>query len=125
MGALTKTCPKPMIPLNGRPMIDHALAHVSASGVRKIVVNAHYLSDQIAAHLEGTNAELSFEPGAPLETGGGLKHALPLLGAHTVATLNTDTLWLGANPIAQLSAAWQPDTMKALLLLVPKEHLHM
>lgn len=115
MGALTAAQPKPLIPVAGRPLIDHALA--LARGLR-VVVNTHYLADQVAAHVAG-RAVVSHEPDL-LETGGGLKAALPLLGPEPVFTLNSDAVWTGANPLAELRAAWDADRMDVLVLLIPR-----
>ncbi|MDE3080656.1 MAG: NTP transferase domain-containing protein, partial [Paracoccaceae bacterium] len=71
MGALTATRPKPLVEVAGRPLIDHALDLASGASVGRIVVNTHYLPDQIAAHLAGRGILLSHEPQI-LETGGGL-----------------------------------------------------
>lgn len=119
MGALTATRPKPLIPVAGRPLIDHALGVAEAAGAGRIVVNTHYLADQMSAHLAGRGVVISHEPGPILETGGGLKAALPLLGPGPVAVLNSDGIWTGANPLVQLAEAWDPGRMEALLLLLP------
>lgn len=119
MGALTADRPKPLIPVAGRPLIDHALGIARAAGAGRIVVNTHYRADQIAAHLAGTGVRISHEPGPILETGGGLRQALPLLGPGPVAILNSDGIWTGANPLAQLAQAWDGTRMDALLLLLP------
>ena len=121
MGGLTANRPKPLIPVAGQALIDHALGQ--AAGVRSIAVNLHYLPDQIRAHLSGrSDICFSHESETILETGGGLRKALPLLGAGPVFTLNTDAVWTGQNALAQLSAAWDADRMDGLLLLVPKGH---
>ncbi|MDE3240206.1 MAG: nucleotidyltransferase family protein [Paracoccaceae bacterium] len=120
MGALTATRPKPLVEVAGRPLIDHALDLASGAGVGRIVVNTHYLPDQIAAHLAGRGILLSHEPQI-LETGGGLKAARGLLDSAEVFTLNSDAIWAGPNPLALLRAAWRPEAMDALLLLVPPE----
>ncbi|WP_128255082.1 nucleotidyltransferase family protein [Falsirhodobacter deserti] len=117
MGALTADCPKPMINVAGRPLIDHALSVARDAGVRRIVVNTHYLPDRITAYLPPDIA-VSHEPDL-LETGGGLRAALPLLGEGPVMTLNTDAVWTGVNPLTQLMNAWDPERMDALLLLLP------
>ena len=119
MAPLTDRMPKPMIPVAGRPLIDHALDLARAGGARRIVVNTHYLGDQIAAHLAGSGIAISDESGALLETGGGLKKALPLLGDGPVLTMNPDVVWSGPNPVAALRAAWDGARMDALLMLVP------
>lgn len=121
MGVLTANKPKPLIEVAGKPLIDHALTIAEAAQVGKTVVNLHYLGDQIAHHLQGRDIALSWEHRRILETGGGLKAALPLLGADTVFTLNTDAVWSGRNPLIELQAAWNPETMDALLLLLPAE----
>jgi MurNAc alpha-1-phosphate uridylyltransferase len=117
MGPLTRDRPKPLIPVAGRPLLDHALA-LAAPAARRIVVNTHYRAEMIAAHLAGTDVLISHEPGPLLETGGGLRAALPLLGHGPVFTLNSDAVWQGGNPLLALSAAWDPARMEALLLLL-------
>lgn len=119
MGALTADRPKPLIPVAGRALIDHALAVAEEAGVARTVVNTHYRADQMAAHLSGRGVAISHEPGPILETGGGLKAALPLLGDGPVAILNSDGIWTGANPLRELAAAWDGNRMEALLLLLP------
>lgn len=121
MGALTESRPKPLIPVSGRALLDHALGLVDAAGITTRVVNAHYRADQIAAHLAGTNAALSLEQPDILDTGGGLRAALPLLGPGAVFTLNTDAVWTGPNPLVALRKAWDPSRMGALLALVPAD----
>lgn len=122
MGALTRDQPKPLVRVAGKPLLDHALEVAGAAGVTRIVVNLHYLGTQIEAHLAGRDIGLSWEHGQILETGGGLKAALPLLGEGPVLTLNTDAIWTGYNPLTQLLAAWDPDRMDALLLLLPAKN---
>jgi MurNAc alpha-1-phosphate uridylyltransferase len=120
MGALTAARPKPLIPVAGRALIDHALAVADAAGVARKVVNAHYLAEQVVAHLAArADVAVSVERPAILETGGGLRAALPLLGPGPVFTLNTDAVWTGENPLLRLAVAWQPARMDALLLLMP------
>ena len=121
MGALTANRPKPLIEVAGKPLIDHALHLAETAGITKIVVNLHYLGGQIADHLKDRDILLSWERDLILETGGGLKAALPLLGDGPVLTLNTDAVWSGQNPLTQLLNAWDPAKMDALLLLLPAE----
>ncbi len=119
MGALTADRPKPLIEVAGRPLLDHALDVAVAAGGSHIVVNAHYKADQIAAHLIGRDVKIAYESPEILDTGGGLRAALPLLSAATIHTMNTDAVWRGPNPLRFLTAAWQPDVMDALLLCLP------
>ncbi len=120
MGELTRTRPKPLIEVAGRPLIDHALALVRAAGIPRIVVNVHAHPEQMRAHLARAAPEalISEEP-VLLETGGGLRAALPLLAADPVLTLNADMVWRGPNPLSALASAWRPE-MGALLALVPR-----
>jgi MurNAc alpha-1-phosphate uridylyltransferase len=122
MGALTRDRPKPLIEVAGRPLVDHALALARAAGVRRIVVNTHAHAEQMRAHLarRAPDVLISHEPEL-LETGGGLKRALPLLGPGPVFTLNADMVWTGPNPLTALAAAWAgPRAAGALLSLVPR-----
>lgn len=120
MGALTAHQPKPLVHVAGKPLIDHALDLVRAFGADCVVANLHYLPDPLERHLAGTGVVLSHEAPDILETGGGLRNALPLLGAGPVITVNTDTIWSGPNPLDHLTGLWDPDQMDALLLCIPK-----
>ena len=119
MGALTADRPKPLIEVAGQPLIDHALALADGFGPLRRVANAHYRADQLEAHLAPRDVTVSREDPEILDTGGGLRHALPLLNADPVFTLNTDAVWSGPNPLRLLADAWDPTRMDALLLCVP------
>ncbi len=121
MGTLTRNRPKPLIEVCGKPLLDHALDQANAAGLETIVANAHYHSDQIVSHLAPKGIAVSVEIDAPLDTGGGLKRALPLLGHQPVFTLNSDAVWTGENPLTELVNAWDPSRMDALLLLIEKD----
>ncbi|MEL6236326.1 MAG: nucleotidyltransferase family protein [Pseudomonadota bacterium] len=123
MGALTRDRPKPLLTVAGVTLLDRALDLVAAAGIPRAVVNLHHLGDMIRAHLAGRRRpQIAFSPEAPeiLETGGGLRAALPLLGPGPVLTVNADALWLDADPVAGLLAGWRAE-MEALLHLVPLE----
>ncbi len=120
MGALTQVRPKPLLEVAGRPLIDQALRFAQDAGADPIVVNVHWKADQLRAYLAGTSVRISDETAQLLETGGGLKAALPLLGASPVWTINSDAAWTGPNPLLALAAAWRPE-MEALLLIIPRE----
>ena len=120
MGALTKDRPKPLLPLAGRALIDRALDLADQAGIERKVVNLHYRGEQIAFHLKHRHdVTLSWERETILETGGGLRAALPVLGDGPVYTLNPDAVWAGPNPLTRLRAAWSADDMDGLLLLLP------
>lgn len=118
MGALTQLRPKPLITVAGKALLDHAMDLCLPQIASKTVVNLHHLGYQIEQHLHGRDVALAWES-TLLETGGGLRAALPLLGPGPVMTLNTDAVWSGDNPLAELVRAWDADRMDALLLLTP------
>ena len=127
MRAANGTLPKPLVPLAGRPLIDHALNALVAAGVETIVVNVHYKADALVAHLARRRAELprvivSHEE-TRLETGGGVAKALPHLGEAPFFVLNSDSVLCGAAGAALvgLAAAWRDDAMDACLLLCPPD----
>ncbi len=120
MGPLTAARPKPMVMLAGRPMIDRAVDIIRDAGVVRIAANLHYHAEMLASHLEPQGVALSREEPDILETGGGLRAALPLLGDGPVYTLNPDAAWRGPNPLTTLAAKWRPEKMDALLLLIPR-----
>lgn len=130
MRPLTDTTPKPLIPVAGRCMLDRALDQLTAAGVRKRVVNTHYLADQVSDHLrnrqldEGMTAEIAVSHEADLlDTGGGVVKAQPLLGTAPFFVINGDILWRDGKDSAlhRLAAAWNDAAMDALLLVHPRE----
>lgn len=121
MAPLTDRRPKPLIEVAGETLLDRALRLAATGGARRIVINTHHLGRQIVDHLAGRDVAISDESDALLETGGGLRRALPLLGPGPVLTLNPDAVWTGPNPVAALRAAWDGGRMDALLMLVPAD----
>ncbi len=119
MRPLTETRPKPLIRVGTTTLLDHALDLAEEAEVRRIVVNIHYLGDMIRDHVAQRDIAISDETGSILDTGGGLKAALPLLGTDPVFTMNSDAVWQGPNPFEALRAAWDPARMGALVLVVP------
>lgn len=120
MGALAAQRPKPLIEVAGKPLIDHALSLTEPVLPLTRVVNLHHKAAMLRAHLAGRGLLLSDETELLLETGGGLRHALPLLGPGPVFTLNADAVWQRQTALAELAATWAPERMDALLLLVPR-----
>jgi N-acetyl-alpha-D-muramate 1-phosphate uridylyltransferase len=125
MRPLTATKPKPLIEVGGKPLLDHVLERLRAAGVKKVVVNVHYLADAVEAHLatraHGLEVEISDERHLLLETGGGLIHAEPLIDADPFIAVNSDNLWVDgpADTLKLLASHWDDTKMDALLLLVP------
>ncbi len=116
MAPLTDTVPKPLIEVAGVPLIEHAARLAEDAGLN-IHVNTHYKAAQMRQRLP-RKITVHVEHPEILDTGGGLKAALPDMRGELVATLNSDAVWRGPNPLEVLRAAWQPK-MTALLLLVP------
>jgi MurNAc alpha-1-phosphate uridylyltransferase len=121
MRPLTDDRPKPMVVLAGRTLLDRALERLARAGVRQTVVNTHYLADVIRRHLDGRAGIVISHEAEILETGGGVRRALPLLGDRPFFVVNSDAVWLdGPVPaLSRLAAAWDEARMDALLLLQP------
>ena len=122
MKPLTNDRPKPMIPVAGKPLVDHALDLARDAQCEPIVANLHYLPDLLVRHLDPQGVQTIVETPKILETGGGVRNALPLLGDAPILTLNTDAVWAGHNPLTLLQEAWRPDEMDALLICIPPSH---
>ena len=91
MGELTRRCPKPLLPVAGKPLLQHHLERLQAAGFNQVVINASYLGEQIQQFVEthplNMDIQLSMEAQL-LETGGGIFHALPLLGEQPFMVIN-------------------------------------
>jgi MurNAc alpha-1-phosphate uridylyltransferase len=122
MRPLTNDIPKALVKVNGKAMVDHAIDRVKAAGISRIVINIHAHADKMRAHLEARNDDsiiISDETDALLETGGGIKKALPLLGDKPILTHNCDSIWIegmGAT-LPRLIDAFDPAEMDAMLVL--------
>ena len=125
MRPLTDSLPKALVPVAGKPLIDHVLDRLRDAGVERVVVNVHHFADQMEAHL-GQRADLEIliadERAALLDSGGGIKRAADKLGREPIFLANIDSLWLeGETPALEtLKAAWDPADMDILLLLVKR-----
>jgi N-acetyl-alpha-D-muramate 1-phosphate uridylyltransferase len=125
MRPLTATRPKPLVEVAGKALLDHVLDRLKAAGVRKVVVNVHYLGDAVEAHLasrrHGLDVAISDERSLLLETGGGLVKAAPLIDCDPFLAVNSDNLWVDgpADTLRLLASHWDDRRMDALLLLVP------
>lgn len=122
MRPLTDDRPKPLVEVSGKALIDRVLAPLALAGVKRIVVNVHYLADQIEAHMARElpfEVVISDERGEVLETGGGIAKARGLLGDDPVFVLNTDAFWApeAAEPLLALADAFDPETEDERLLL--------
>ena len=119
---VTETIPKPLIEINGRTLLDHAIDRLALVGVESVVVNVHYKAAMITAQLarrDHPRIEISHETEL-LDTGGGVALVLPLLG-DVFFVVNSDVFWLDGKDRAlqRLAAAFDPERMDAVLLLQP------
>jgi len=124
MRPLTDRMPKPLVRVQGKPLIDHVLDRLAEAGVALAVVNVHHFAEQLIDHLENRGAPqivISDERGLLLDTGGGVVKALPALGDAPFFHLNADTIWIdGVRPnLLRLADVFDPSKMDALLLLAP------
>jgi MurNAc alpha-1-phosphate uridylyltransferase len=129
LGEITKTTPKPLVSVAGQPVLMRLLQTLENAGVQEVVINLHYLGEQIEqaigiAQLSGYFPRLTIHFSYELElleTGGGLKHALPMLGDGPFYVINSDCVWLEDQypMLEDLAANFDPSFMKTLLAVVP------
>lgn len=117
---VTETIPKPLVEINGRTLLDHAIDRLALVGVERVVVNVHYKARMVAVQLSRRDTpriEISEEPEL-LDTGGGVKRALPLLD-DAFFVVNSDVFWLNSkdDALLRLTSEFDPDHMDAVLLL--------
>ena len=112
--------PKPLVEINGRSLLDHAIDRLELAGVEEVVVNAHYKAEMVAERLAGrTRPHIRISREAELlDTGGGVAQALPLLG-EAFYVVNGDVLWLDSkvHALTRLADAFDPERSDAMLLL--------
>ncbi len=124
---ITDHTPKPLIPVAGRTLLDRCLDRLAETGVRRAIVNIHWLGSQIREHLKSRRdmeIVVSDESDLLLETGGGIAKALPLLGETPFIAVNADLIWRddsGETAIQRLAASFDPSNMDGILLLQPRE----
>jgi len=128
MENLTKDTPKPLLSVWGKPLIDHILIKLKAYGVKRVMVNAHYLSEQIVTHIEPWKhhfADLIILQEPTLLGGGGtILRAASMLPDNTpFFTINGDVLWKEREgpTLGYLDATWQAHG-QPVLALVRKEN---
>jgi MurNAc alpha-1-phosphate uridylyltransferase len=125
MRPLTLARPKPLLDVGGLPLIVHHLHALAMAGFRDLVVNLSWLGMQIREVLGdgsryGVNLHYSDEGPEPLETGGGIFRALPLLGSGPFVVLNGD-IWTDF-PYARLRELLQPRDLAHLVLVQNPAH---
>jgi MurNAc alpha-1-phosphate uridylyltransferase len=128
MRPLTNTTAKPLLTLGGRTLLDHALDHLCEAHVRTVAVNAHWQADAVAAHLASRPpppATVLLREAHLLETGGGVRAALAILGADPFFVVNGDAFWLNGpiSALLRLAAAFD-DAVDGVLLVQRTSHVH-
>jgi MurNAc alpha-1-phosphate uridylyltransferase len=126
MRPLTDTTPKPLLQAVGKPLIEYHLEHLVQAGFRELVINVSWLGQQIEDYLGdgsrwGCDISWSREP-EPLETAGGIAHALPLLGAEPFVLINGD-IWIDY-ALANFQPGTLPEGSLAHLVLVDNPPHH-
>ena len=125
MRPLTATRPKPLVEVAGKALIDHVFDRLRVAGVKRVIVNVHYLADQLEAHLRTRVKDIeiivSDERDRLMETGGGLVKAREWIGDKPFLCVNSDNLWVDGpiDAIRQMAAHWDDARMDVLLLMVP------
>lgn len=122
MRPLTNDRPKPLVTVAGKTLIDHALDRLVAAKVELAVINLHYKSEMLRAHLakrHDIEIRFSSEEEALLDTGGGVVKALAHFQGEPFFILNSDSIWVeGYNSaLAAMNSAWDAERMDGLLLL--------
>lgn len=118
---LTETTPKPLLTVGGKPLIEYHIERLVAAGIDEIVINTSWLGEQIESFVGdgtrfGIRVSWSREP-EPLETGGGIRRALPQLGPDPFLVINGD-VWTDYPLAGLVGWTWSEDT-DAHLVLVP------
>lgn len=122
MRPLTETCPKPLITVAGKVLLAHNLDILTKAGINNIAVNIHHLGEMIRSFINDQKyhqVKISDETGRLLDSGGGIKKALPLLGSDPFFVLNADSFFVDGpqSNLYRLAAAFRPDDMDILLLV--------
>jgi len=122
MRPITNSIPKPLVNVFGKTLLDHGLDALAQTGVRKCLVNVHYMADQIEAHVakrQFPKVAISDERNQLMDSGGGIAKALPELGDEPFYLLNADSFWVeGYKPnLRQLADFWRTEDMDILLLV--------
>lgn len=124
----TDTCPKPLMKVGDKTILDHTLDKLARAGVQEVMINVWHLGDMILEHLKDrTVPRIHFSVETQLlETGGGLVKVLDFFENEPFLAINGDTLWEDRDipALQQLVDVWDPKKMDILLLLVPKANAH-
>ena len=131
MRPITDTIPKPLVSVNGKALLDHALDALAAANVTHAAINVHYLADLIELHTLKRSVPrcvISDERTKLLDSGGGVKRALgelSTLGKNSdFVILNADSFWVDGehSNLAAMLDMWNPESMDMLLLVTSKQN---
>jgi MurNAc alpha-1-phosphate uridylyltransferase len=122
MRPLTDDRPKPLVLVQGKALIDHAIDRLVAAGVTQIVVNMHYKAEMLREHLShrrDVEILFSLESDELLGTGGGVVKALPVFEGEPFFIHNSDSIWVegDGSALEVMKARWNPQSMDGLLML--------
>lgn len=124
MRPLTDTMPKPMVSVNEKAMVDHVLDSFATHGIKRAVINTHYLGTILEEHVKGrADIDIAISHEADiLDTGGGIVQALPLLETDAFFVSSGDSYLQdgpGKSALSRMEETWDPDKMDILILLQP------
>lgn len=120
----TDHMPKPMVEVNGRPILDYTIDKLVEAGVREIVINLHHFGDMIKEHYQGRDdvSLIYSEEAELLDTGGGVKNVIERFGDEPFYVVAGDAFWeedQGINVFDYLAENWDADKMDILTLMQP------
>ncbi|MCP4395399.1 MAG: nucleotidyltransferase family protein [Alphaproteobacteria bacterium] len=127
MRPITNTIPKPMVPVLQKPMMDYSIDALKEFGISDFVINLYHLGNVIKDHFENSALNIAYsEETERLETGGGIKKALPFLGNDPFFAVNGDIIWQDLegtiSALSKLAFAFNENEMDVLLLLHPVDN---
>lgn len=130
MKPLTENTPKPLLKIAGKELLEHTLRALAAAGIKKAVINKHHYPEQIEQFVESRvdwRPEIKFsdESDKLLDSGGGVKKALPMLGKEPFYIFNSDMIWTnsGQDVLGKLASEWRDD-IDILMLVIRRELAH-
>lgn len=118
---ITDSTPKALVQVAGKPMLLRNIELVKSLGIRDIIINTHYLADQInefCKNIEGANITIVHEPEI-LETGGGILNIMNTIANEPLLVINSDVVLKSddAHPLRELLNSWNSKDMELLALL--------
>ncbi|WP_064708183.1 nucleotidyltransferase family protein [Rhizobium bangladeshense] len=130
MRPITETIPKPLVRVDGKPMIDYTLDALVSAGIERAVVNVHHHAEQMIDHLgkyRGLDIIISDERDGLMNSGGGLAKGLKLLDRDNLFVMNADLFWIGEQPgqptnLQRLGGFFDAERMDMALLCVEIEN---